>query len=82
MSVPIELLRCPISGQTLKATPQFVVYELQELQRAGALRTRGDEIAEPFEEGLITADGAWFFPIRTGIQVMLPSEAIAVGRAK
>jgi uncharacterized protein YbaR (Trm112 family) len=51
---------------------------LQERQRAGALRTRSGELAEPFEDGLITADETWFFPIRSGIPVMLASEAIAI----
>ena len=78
MSVPIELLRCPISAQTMKAAPENVVRSLQERQRGGDLRTRGGEIAEPFEDGLLTADEAWFFPVRSGIPVMLASEAIAM----
>ena len=77
MSFPIELLRCPISAQTMKAAPENVVRALQERQRAGELRTRGGELAEPFEDGLLTADEAWFFPIRSGIPVMLASEAIS-----
>jgi uncharacterized protein YbaR (Trm112 family) len=77
MSVPIELLRCPISAQTMKAAPENVVRALQERQRSGELRTRGGEVAEPFEDGLLTADETWFFPIRSGIPVMLASEAIA-----
>ena len=78
MSFPIELLRCPISAQTMKAAPDNVVRSLRERQQTGALRTRGGEIAEPFEDGLITADEVWFFPIRNGIPVMLASEAIAM----
>ena len=84
MSFPIELLRCPISAQTMKAAPENVVRALQERQQTGGLRTRGGEVAEPFEDGLLTADEAWFFPIRSGIPVMLASEAIAMNenRAK
>ena len=82
MSFPIELLRCPISAQTMKAAPENVVRSLQERQRAGALRTRGGEVAEPFEDGLLTADEAWFFPIRSGIPVMLASEAIEMAGAQ
>jgi len=77
MSFPIELLRCPISAQTMKAAPENVVRALQERQRSGSLRTRAGELAEPFENGLLTADEAWFFSIRSGIPVMLASEAIA-----
>ena len=78
MSFPIELLRCPISAQTMKAAPENVVRALQERQRAGELRNRGGELAEPFEDGLLTADEAWFFPIRSGIPVMLANEAVAM----
>ncbi len=79
MSFPTDLLRCPVSGQTLDAAPENVVRALQERQRAGALRTRAGETVEPFEDGLLTADGAWFFPIRSGIPVMLAGEAIGAG---
>ncbi len=77
MSVPIDLLRCPITAQTVKVAPETLVRSLCERQCAGALRTRGGEIAEAFEGGLLTADDAWFFPIRSGIPVMIASEAIA-----
>ena len=77
MSFPIELLRCPISAQTMKSAPESVVCVLQERQQAGELRTRGGELVEPFEDGLLTADEVWFFPIRSGIPVMLASEAIS-----
>ena len=84
MSFPIELLRCPVSAQTMKAVPENIVRGLQERQRSGGLRTRGGELAEPFEDGLLTADEAWFFPIRSGIPVMLAGEAVAMieNRAK
>ena len=80
MSVPIELLRCPISAQALNVAPENLLSDLQERQRAGGLRTRGGEIAEPFEDGLLTADGAWLFPIRSGIPVMIANEAFAIER--
>ena len=80
MSFPTELLRCPISGQAVNAAPEDLVRELQERQRAGALRTRGGEIAEAFDSGLLTADGAWLYPIRSGIPVMLACEAISNSR--
>ena len=78
MSVPIELLCCPISAQTMKVAPENVVRLLQARQQSGALRTRSGESAEPFEHSLLTADDVWFFPIRSGIPVMIASEAIAM----
>ncbi len=80
MDVPHELLRCPISAQTVSAAPKDIVRALQERQRAGALCTRGGEIAAPFEDGLITADGTWLYPIRSGIPVMIANEAFAIER--
>ncbi len=82
MSVSIELLRCPFSAQSMKAAPENLLRDLQERQQRGELRARGGEIAEPFEGGLLTADGAWFFPIRSGIPVMLAGEAVAMADAE
>ena len=78
MSVPIELLRCPITGQTVTPAPENVIRDLQQRQQSGTLHARGGEIAEAFDGGLLTADGAWLYPIRSGIPVMLAGEAIAV----
>jgi uncharacterized protein YbaR (Trm112 family) len=77
MDVPIELLRCPLTGQTVTLAPENLIRDLQARQQSGALRTRGGEFAEPFDGGLLTADGAWLYPIRSGIPVMLAGEAIA-----
>ena len=77
MSFPTELLRCPITGQAVTRAPEDLLRDLLQRQNAGGLRTRGGEIAEPFEGGLITADGVWLYPIRAGIPVMLAGEAIA-----
>lgn len=75
VSFPIELLRCPISGQTIKSAPADVVHELQRLQLAGGLWNRGAQLAAAFDEGLLTADGSWFYPVRSGVPVMLAAEA-------
>ena len=77
MSFPTELLRCPITGQAVTRAPEDLLRVLLQRLNAGALRTRGGGNAEPFEGGLITADGAWLYPIRAGIPVMLASEAIS-----
>lgn len=77
MNVPIELLRCPITGQAVMHAEEKVLRDLQQRQQSGALRNRGGEIAEPFDGGLLTTDGAWLYPIRNAIPVMLPDEAIA-----
>ncbi len=77
MDVPVDLLRCPITKQSVKRAPEELLHSLRQRHLDGTLRTRGGENVEPFEDGLLTADGAWLYPIRSGIPVMLASEAIA-----
>ena len=82
MSFPIELLRCPITGQTLRPAPESMVHSRVAAQRAGTLRNRNGETPEPFEGGLLTSDGVWFYPIRTGIPVLLAGEAVELVNPK
>ena len=76
MDVPVELLRCPITGQSVTRAPEDLLRDLRQRQDDGALLTRSGENADPFEDGLLTANGAWLYPIRSGIPVMLTGEAI------
>lgn len=76
MKIPFDILRCPISGLPLRAADAEVVNRLAEAQRGSSLRNRNGEPAEPFEGGLVTQDGTWFYPIRSGIPVLLPGEAV------
>ena len=76
MNVPLDILRCPISGQSLKNAPESTVHSLQEAQRAGTLRNRDGAACAAFEDGLISSDGAHFYPIRGGIPVLLAGEAV------
>lgn len=78
MKVPLEILRCPISGQPLKNAPESTRQALQEAQRAGTLRNRDGAAFAAFEDGLISSDGAHFYPIRSGIPVLLAGEAVAM----
>ena len=80
MDVPVELLRCPITGQTVRRAEENMIRGMQRRQQSGSLRNRGGEIAEPFEDALITVDGTWLYPIRSGIPVMLAGEAIEAAR--
>jgi uncharacterized protein YbaR (Trm112 family) len=77
MSFPIELLRCPISAQSLTPASEGLVRALQQLQGAGTLRNRAAVLVEPFEAGLLSENGGWFYPVRSGIPVMLAAEAVA-----
>ena len=63
----LALLRCPTTLQPLHAAPPEL---LERLRRARP--------AERFEEALERADGAVVYPVRDGIPIMLPEEAIAI----
>jgi uncharacterized protein YbaR (Trm112 family) len=78
----VELLRCPITGKALKPAPEAVVSLLMESQRAGTLRNGEGAVPEPFEAGLLDDGEEWFYPIRTGIPVLLEGEAVKLAAAK
>lgn len=79
MSVPLESLRCPITRSALCEAPPEVVAAMQRAQWEGTLRNRAGAPVVPFEGGLVNEGGSWFFPIRSGIPVLLADEAIAAG---
>jgi uncharacterized protein YbaR (Trm112 family) len=73
----LALLRCPETRQPLTvATPELIA-RLESLRAANKLRDRsGNPYSGSIESGLVTADGAYFYPIRDKIPVMITAEAI------
>ena len=73
----LPLLRCPLSRQTHAPAPAKLVARLEMERMAGTLRNRaGQALAEPIDVGLVRADGALFFPVRSGIPVLVAEEAV------
>jgi uncharacterized protein YbaR (Trm112 family) len=71
-----DFLRCPQTRQPLQPAPAELVERLAAARET--LRNRDGEVPAPFEAGLLTADGAWFYPVRGGVPVLLGGEAIEV----
>ena len=73
----LVLLRCPETRQPLTVAAPELIARLESLRAAGNLRHRaGNSYPGSIESGLVTADGAFFYPIRDGIPVMITGEAI------
>jgi len=75
----LALLCCPETRQPLARATAAVVARLEERRAAGSLRNRGGQVIDaPIEAGLVRADGALFFPIRSGIPLLVLDEAVNV----
>ena len=73
----LPLLRCPLSRQTVAPAPPDLVARLEMERAAGTLRNRaGQPLDEPIDAGLVRADGTLFFPVRSGIPVLVAEEAV------
>lgn len=75
----LPLLRCPLSRQPLAVAPADILARLEAERAAGALRNRaGVALTEPIDEGLVRADGAVFFPVRSGIPLLVAEESVTL----
>ena len=75
----LPLLRCPLSRQPLAVAPPELLARLETERVAGTLRNRaGQPLAAPIEAGLVRADGALFFPVRSGIPLLVAEESVTL----
>ncbi|MCX6923695.1 MAG: Trm112 family protein [Verrucomicrobia bacterium] len=73
----LQILRCPETHEEVRLAPAAIIQQLNRQIAAGALKNRaGQPVQEQMDGGLIRADGKFLYPIRRGIPVMLPDEAI------
>jgi uncharacterized protein YbaR (Trm112 family) len=73
----LEILRCPENRQRLALADQSLVDSLNQRIKSGELVNRGGQtVAQPFDAGLVREDGAFLYPVRRNIPIMLIDEAI------
>jgi uncharacterized protein YbaR (Trm112 family) len=73
----VEILACPETHQPVHAADEATVARVNAAIAAGAVRNRdGEAVSDAIETGLIREDGAYLYPVRDDIPVMLIGEAI------
>jgi uncharacterized protein YbaR (Trm112 family) len=77
----LDILRCPETGQNLRAAPPDMVQELERRRVAGDLLDRGGKpFPEPLAAGLVREDGLVFYPVRGGIPILLVEDSILLDK--
>ena len=78
----VAILACPESRQPVHVADEATISEINAAITAGTAKNRdGETVAEAIESGLIREDGAYLYPVREGIPVMLIGEAIPLPKA-
>lgn len=73
----LSLLCCPETHRPLRYATAEELQRLNERIGAGSVSTRGGKpVLEKIEEGLLTEDGAFFYPIRNHLPILLIDESI------
>ena len=75
----LSILRCPETRQPVRLAS---AEELALLTQRAPHDRSGNAVSLPLEGGLVREDGALLYPIRSGIPIMLPEEAIRMESAE
>jgi len=75
----VVILACPETHQSVHVADEATVSKVNAAIAAGTLKNRdGESVGERIESGLIREDGAYLYPVREGIPVMLIGEGIGL----
>ena len=76
----LQMLRCPVSGGSLKLADDDLLRRASEAQVSGHLRDRQGLEVGAFEVGLVSEDGCWFYAVRNDIPSLIPDQAVDVSQ--
>jgi uncharacterized protein len=73
----VQILACPETHQPVRVADEATVARVNAAISAGTVTNRnGVSVSEAIQTGLIREDGAYLYPVRDEIPVMLIGEAI------
>ncbi len=73
----VAILACPETHQPVHLADEATVSKVNAAISAGTLKNRdGEVVGEAIEAGLIREDGAYLYPVRQDIPVMLIGEGL------
>ncbi|HZO28466.1 MAG TPA: hypothetical protein VFH48_21025 [Chloroflexota bacterium] len=73
----VAILACPETHQPVHLADEATVAKLNAAIEAGTVKNRdGEAVGEKVQTGLIREDGAYLYPVRDDIPVMLIGEAL------
>ena len=73
----VAILACPETHQPVRVADEATVAKVNSAITAGTVKNRdGEAVGEAIQTGLIREDGAYLYPVREDIPVMLIGEAI------
>ncbi|NIA13538.1 MAG: hypothetical protein GWP08_05610 [Nitrospiraceae bacterium] len=75
----LDILACPENKTPVTLADEALVAKVNAAVEARTLKNRGgDVVEERIDGGLVREDGAYLYPIRDDIPIMLVNEAIAL----
>ena len=75
----VAILACPETHQPVHVADEATISKVNAAITAGTAKNRdGESVSEEIQSGLIREDGAYLYPVRDGIPVMLIGEAIGL----